>query len=206
MMSARSNYPLRPTPRVDRLMVRSPRRTPTLIGMLVEATQRRVCGRDPCRSIIQAPLGACRDAEDARSLHAGGATWRRRHGRRVPGPTIRGSSATWPSKCCLPAAWLNADARKRLRKEALAISRLNHPNIAVVHDFASDEDVDFIVMELVPGTTLDEKLARGPMSESDIIAINLIQDAQGARHRPRSRGSSIATSSPATSASPRRGA
>ena len=82
-----------------------------------------------------------------------------------------------------PGSLADADARKRLRKEALAISRLNHPNIAVVHDFASDEDVDFIVMELVPGTTLDEKLARGPMSESDVVAIGIqMSEALAAAH------------------------
>jgi hypothetical protein len=38
-------------------------------------------------------------------------------------------------------------ARKRFRKEALILSRLNHPNIAVVYDFDSQEGLDFLGMD-----------------------------------------------------------
>ncbi len=55
-------------------------------------------------------------------------------------------------------------SRSRFRKEALALSRLTHPNIAVVHDFDSQDDTDFLVMELVPGMTLEEKLLAGPIA------------------------------------------
>ena len=56
----------------------------------------------------------------------------------------------------LPPGLLNDDrARKRFRKEALALSRLSHPNIATAHDFDSADGVDFIVMELVKGASLD---------------------------------------------------
>jgi eukaryotic-like serine/threonine-protein kinase len=52
----------------------------------------------------------------------------------------------------LPAGLLaDEGARKRFRKEALALSKLNHPNIATVHDFDSDGGVDFLTMELVAG-------------------------------------------------------
>jgi serine/threonine protein kinase len=55
-------------------------------------------------------------------------------------------------------------ARKRFRKEALALSKLSHPNIATVHDFDVQDGVDFIVMEYIPGVSLDEKLARAASS------------------------------------------
>jgi len=42
-------------------------------------------------------------------------------------------------------------ARKQLYKEPLALSKLNHPNIATIHDFASQGDIDFPVMEYIPG-------------------------------------------------------
>ena len=45
-------------------------------------------------------------------------------------------------------------ARKHLRKEALALSKLNHPNIATVYDFDTQGAVDFLVMEYIPGITL----------------------------------------------------
>ena len=50
------------------------------------------------------------------------------------------------------------NARKRFRKEALALSKLNHPNIATVHDFDTQDDMDFIVMEYVEGAPLAEKV------------------------------------------------
>ena len=69
----------------------------------------------------------------------------------------------------LPAGTLaDESARKRFRKEALALSQLNHPNIATVHDFDTQEQTDFLVMELIPGVTLAEKLAAGPLAEKEI--------------------------------------
>jgi serine/threonine protein kinase len=40
-------------------------------------------------------------------------------------------------------------ARKRFRNEALTLSKLDHPNIETVHDFDTQEGVDFLVMQLV---------------------------------------------------------
>jgi len=64
-------------------------------------------------------------------------------------------------------------ARHRFRKEALALSRLNHPNIATVHDFDSQDGIDLLVTELIPGITLDAKIAAGPLAENDVIRIGL---------------------------------
>lgn len=52
-------------------------------------------------------------------------------------------------------------ARKRFRKEALALSKLNHPNIATVHDFDTQDGMDFLIMEYVAGETMREKLHGG---------------------------------------------
>lgn len=69
----------------------------------------------------------------------------------------------------LPAGTLtDPAARKRFRKEALALSRLNHPNIAMVFDFDTQDDVDFLVMEYIAGKSLDEMLAEGPLPEREI--------------------------------------
>src|SRR5262249_56479327 len=62
-------------------------------------------------------------------------------------------------------------ARKRFRKEALVLSRLNHPNIETVHDFDSQEGVDFLVMEYISGRTLSEKLAGGPLPEREVGSV-----------------------------------
>src|SRR5215469_2655810 len=57
------------------------------------------------------------------------------------------------------------DAIKRIRKEALSLSKLNHPNIAAIYDFDAQDGVDFLVMEFVPGKTLAQQLTNGSLPE-----------------------------------------
>jgi Tol biopolymer transport system component/predicted Ser/Thr protein kinase len=64
-------------------------------------------------------------------------------------------------------------ARKRFRKEAQALSKLNHPNIATVFDFDTQDGTDFLVMELVEGMTLSDKLAGGPLPEKEITRLGM---------------------------------
>ena len=72
----------------------------------------------------------------------------------------------------LPSGSLSDEvARKRLRKEALAPSRLNHPNIETVYDFDTQEKADFLVAELIPGITLNHKLASGPLLEREVVRL-----------------------------------
>jgi len=79
----------------------------------------------------------------------------------------------------LPAALLaNENTRKRFRKEALALAKLNHPNIATIYEFSSEDGVDFLVTEYIPGTTLDEKLRSGSLTPQESIALGS-QIAQG---------------------------
>lgn len=74
----------------------------------------------------------------------------------------------------LPPGKLGDDApRKRFRKEALALAKLNHPNIGTVYDFDTQDDIDFLVMEYIPGETLGERLAKGTLPEKEWIAISL---------------------------------
>jgi len=71
----------------------------------------------------------------------------------------------------LPAGRVTEEGARRLHKEALSLSRLNHPNIETVYDFNSQDGVDFLVTELIPGTTLSERLAAGPLPEKDILRL-----------------------------------
>jgi Tol biopolymer transport system component/predicted Ser/Thr protein kinase len=50
------------------------------------------------------------------------------------------------------------DRRERFAQEARAASALNHPNIITIHDVGSSDGVDFMVMEYVRGTTLEQRL------------------------------------------------
>ncbi|MDQ4148624.1 MAG: serine/threonine protein kinase [Actinomycetota bacterium] len=65
------------------------------------------------------------------------------------------------------------DIRARFEAEGEAAGRLSHPNIVAVFDSGEDEGVPFIVMELLPGTTLAQRLASGPLDESEVRRIAL---------------------------------
>jgi serine/threonine-protein kinase len=72
----------------------------------------------------------------------------------------------------LPAGSLaDSVARKRFRREALALSRINHPCIETVHDFDTQEGVDFLVMEYIPGLTLAEKIRQGPLPAAEVTRL-----------------------------------
>ncbi len=74
----------------------------------------------------------------------------------------------------LPPGKLGDEApRKRFRKEALALAKLNHPNIGTVYDFDTQNDIDFLVMEFIPGETLGQRIAKGSLPEKEWIAISL---------------------------------
>ncbi len=64
-----------------------------------------------------------------------------------------------------------------------ALAALNHPNIAHIHGFEDSGGVRAIVMELVEGEDLAQRIARGPMRVADVILIaRQIVDAVGAAH------------------------
>jgi eukaryotic-like serine/threonine-protein kinase len=67
----------------------------------------------------------------------------------------------------------DAGSRKRLRKEAVALSKLNHPGIATAHDFGSQRGMDYLVMELIPGVSLKETLGEGPLPEDEVLRLGV---------------------------------
>jgi TolB-like protein/predicted Zn-dependent protease len=74
--------------------------------------------------------------------------------------------------------------RRQFRREALALSRLNHPHIAMIFDIGSEEGLDFLVMELIEGVNLADLLSRGPLDEPSVVRLGS-ELAQGlaAAHR-----------------------
>jgi serine/threonine protein kinase/Flp pilus assembly protein TadD len=70
-------------------------------------------------------------------------------------------------------ALADPNARREFLREAVAASRVNHPNIGVVHEFATDGTRDFIVMELVAGESLETRLQRGALPEPEVASLGL---------------------------------
>jgi Tol biopolymer transport system component/tRNA A-37 threonylcarbamoyl transferase component Bud32 len=62
-----------------------------------------------------------------------------------------------------------ADASERFEREARTISSLNHPNICQLHDVGTHDGVRYLVMELLEGETLAERLRRGPLPMEQVL-------------------------------------
>jgi serine/threonine protein kinase len=77
--------------------------------------------------------------------------------------------------------------RKRLEREAQAISALSHPHVCALFDVGRAQldrgPVDFLVMELVDGETLAVRLARGPLTPAQAATLGAqVAEALGAAH------------------------
>jgi serine/threonine-protein kinase len=72
----------------------------------------------------------------------------------------------------LPEA-LSRDAERlaRFEREARVLASLNHPNIATLHEVADVGDTHVLVLELVEGETLAERIARGPVPIAEAVPI-----------------------------------
>src|SRR5215468_9077459 len=74
-------------------------------------------------------------------------------------------------------------ALERFQREARAISALNHPNVCTVYDIGEDRGQPFLVMELLEGQTLRQRIATGRIPNDQLISIALqICEALEAAH------------------------
>ncbi|MEO7793468.1 MAG: protein kinase [Thermoanaerobaculia bacterium] len=74
----------------------------------------------------------------------------------------------------LPAAFTEDKERlARFEREAQLLAQLNHPNIAQIYGLEKSGETRALVMELVPGPTLDERLAAGPLPFAESLSIAL---------------------------------
>ncbi|MGA8428612.1 MAG: protein kinase [Candidatus Sulfotelmatobacter sp.] len=72
---------------------------------------------------------------------------------------------------------------ERFQREARAASSLNHPNICTIHAIEQHERRHFIVMELLEGETLAQKMGRQPMETDKLLALGIqIADALESAH------------------------
>src|SRR6188474_1155643 len=72
----------------------------------------------------------------------------------------------------LPDLFANDPERlARFHREAQVLAALNHPNIAHIHGFEDSNGIHALVMELVDGPTLAERIAQGPISLTEALPI-----------------------------------
>ena len=86
-------------------------------------------------------------------------------------------------KVLLDAVASHADRIARFEREAKLLASLNHPNIAALYGMEQADGKHFLVMELIEGETIAERLRRGPMPVEEAIGIaRQISEALEAAH------------------------
>jgi len=76
------------------------------------------------------------------------------------------------------------DFKQRFEREAKVVSSLSHPHICTLHDVGHHEGTDFLVMEHLEGETLAERLSRGPLPMTEVLALGAqIADALDKAHK-----------------------
>jgi Tol biopolymer transport system component/tRNA A-37 threonylcarbamoyl transferase component Bud32 len=86
-------------------------------------------------------------------------------------------------KVLTPDRVANSERKLRFVQEAKAASALNHPNIVTIYNIGYEEGVDFIVMELIAGRTLDRVIPRGGLKPAEVLKYGIqIADALARAH------------------------
>jgi serine/threonine-protein kinase len=77
----------------------------------------------------------------------------------------------------------DADRVSRFQREAEVLASLNHPNIAAIYDLQEANETRFLVLELVDGETLAERIRRAPMPVEEVLDVAMrISEALEAAH------------------------
>src|SRR5512145_2104869 len=76
------------------------------------------------------------------------------------------------------------EGRQRFEREARTISQLSHPHICALYDVGREGDVEYLVMELLEGETLSERLSKGALPLEQTLRYGQeIADALDKAHR-----------------------
>jgi len=65
----------------------------------------------------------------------------------------------------------DADRVSRFQREAEVLASLNHPNIAAIYDLQESNGSRFLILELIEGETLADRIARGPIPIEEALDI-----------------------------------
>src|SRR5580658_3765810 len=94
------------------------------------------------------------------------------------------------------------ELKQRMEREAKAISTLNHPHICHLYDVGSHDGTEYLVMELLEGETLSERLGKGPMPIGEVLRVGIAMaealeaaHGQGIVHRDLKPGNVMLTKS-----------
>ena len=103
-------------------------------------------------------------------FEVGGQPGLRRDGRRLSRPGLAAGSAR-RHQGSLGRPRRGRAARTRFRREAQALSRLNHPNIATIYDFDQQEGRDFLVMEYIERQSLRDDAVGRPLPPAEVVRL-----------------------------------
>jgi non-specific serine/threonine protein kinase len=86
-------------------------------------------------------------------------------------------------KFLTPALANDANLLQRFQREARAASALNHPNICTIHGIEQHDSQHFIVMELLDGESLSDRIRRGPIDLETVLTLGVqLADALESAH------------------------
>ena len=76
------------------------------------------------------------------------------------------------------------EVRQRFEREAKTISQLSHPHICALYDVGNQDGVEYLVMELLEGETLADRISRGPLPAEQVLRYGIeMADALDKAHR-----------------------
>jgi eukaryotic-like serine/threonine-protein kinase len=87
-------------------------------------------------------------------------------------------------KILRPQALAQPGMRRRFQREAHIAAQLTHPNVVAILDFGEDSSASYLVMERLPGATLRDEIAGGPLSSDRVmLVVSEILSALATIHR-----------------------